>query len=227
MKKIFLLQICCFSLALVSNAQDSTGRNNWFVSLSTGFCLGGPGSGIVGAFNDQGFDQSSNDWFGTASYPINTPKARLLFMAGKRITKSGSLYLVLGQPVGGVVQGYNGSSVVSYDYSVFQYTLGYQFSFPNTTFRLGVGPSLFTFKNTPQNEYKDASTESSTVAGGTITFRAPFGKEKKIFGVEFFGQINLAPSVPLAKMPGTGWTFQAGKVSMTYAVIGITFAFRG
>ncbi len=125
---------------------DSTERNNWFVSLSTGFCLGGPGSGIVGAYNDQGFDQSSAGWFGSTSYPINTPKARLLFMAGKRITKSGSLYLVIGQPVGGVVQGYNGSSVVSYDYSVFQYTLGYQFSFPNTTFRLGVGPSLFTLK---------------------------------------------------------------------------------
>ena len=101
MKKIYFLLICFFSLALGLNAQDSTERNNWFVSLSTGFCLGGPGSSMVSMFSDQGFAISSNDWFGSTTYPMNSPKARLLFMAGKRITKYGSIYLVLGQPVGG------------------------------------------------------------------------------------------------------------------------------
>jgi hypothetical protein len=55
----------------------------------------------------------------------------------------------------------------------------------------------------------------------------PFGKEKKLFGVELFFQMNLAPSAKLEEIQNLGKTFEASNVSMTYAIIGIAFAFRG
>jgi hypothetical protein len=227
MKNISILLICFIAFSFSSNAQDSTVRNNWFFSLSTGFCLGGPGSSMVSLFENQGFAEASNGWFGTSSYPTNEPKPRLLFMAGKRITRYGSIYLVLGQPVAGKVTGYNGLSSIVFDYNVFQFTLGYQFSFPNTHFKLGIGPSLFSFTNTPQADFKEQTKQSSTVAGATLTMRVPFGQEKKPFGVEFFSQFNLAPGINLGEIENYGTPFKGGTVSMTYLVIGITFTLRG
>ena len=148
-------------------------------------------------------------------------------MFGKRITKYGSLYLVIGQPTGGKVVGYNGVSFITFDYNVLQFTLGYQFTFPDTRFKVGLGPSLFIFKNSPEADYQTASSQSSAVPGATVTVRVPFGKEKKLFGVELFFQMNLAPSTKSGEIQNLGITFPASNVGMTYAIIGITFAFRG
>jgi hypothetical protein len=227
MKKINLLLICFFLLSGGLKAQTETPTNKWFVTFSTGFCIGAPGVSIDDAMTNQSFDLPSQGWFGNTTYPVTSTKPTALVMLGKRITKYGSLYLVVGQPTGGQVAGYNGVSVVSFDYHVLQFTLGYQFSFPNTRFKLGVGPSLFTFKNIPEADYKHVSEESSSVAGATLTLRMPFGKEKKLCGIEFFGLLNLAPSVKWGEIKNLGRTFQAGSVSMSYAIIGISFALRG
>lgn len=227
MKKILVLLICFFSLLAGLKAQTNIETSKWFVSFSTGFCIGGPVSSIDNALTDQNFNGSYNGWFGPVSYPITTNKQPLLFMFGTRITKYGSLYMVVGQPTGGKAEGYNGVSIVSFDYHVLQFTLGYQFSFPDTRFKVGIGPSLFIFKNTPEADYQSVSAQSSTIPGGTINVRVPFGKEKKLFGVELFFQMNLAPSAKLGEIQNQGKTFEATNISMTYAIIGITFAFRG
>ena len=66
-----------------------------------------------------------------------------MLMAGKQITQYVSFYLVIGQPLGGTVKGYDGYNSVNFHYHVLQFTLGYQFSFPDTRFKVGLGPSLF------------------------------------------------------------------------------------
>jgi hypothetical protein len=227
MKKIFLLLICFFSLLIGLKAQTNTETSKWFVSFSTGFCIGSPNNSINNTITDQNFNMTSNSWFGSVNYPVSTIKQPLLFMLGKRITKYGSLYLLVGQPTGGKVDGYNGVSFVTFDYNVLQFTLGYQFTFPKTRFKVGVGPSLFIFNNSPQVDYHTASSESSSIPGATVNVRVPFGQEKKLFGVELFFQMNLAPGAKLGEIQNIGRTLPASNVSMTHAIIGITFAFRG
>jgi hypothetical protein len=131
------------------------------------------------------------------------------------------------QRTGGKAEGYHGVSFITFDYHVLQFTLGYQFTFPKTRFKVGIGPSLFIFKNSAEADYQSSSAQSSTVPGCTINVRVPFGKEKKLFGVELFFQMNLAPSAKLEEIQNLGKTFEASNVSMTYAIIGIAFAFRG
>jgi hypothetical protein len=228
MKKTLLLLAGCFLLFVGSKAQKNTETNKWFFSFSTGFCIGGANTSIENAMNDQYYNNSAQSWFGgSVTYPITSVKPPVLFMAGVRVTKYGSLYMVIGQTTGGKAEGYDGTSFVSFDYNVMQYTLGYQFSFPDTRFKLGIGPSLFTFKNTPQANFVQMSSTTSSVAGATINLRVPFGQEKKLFGIELFGQLNLAPGATTSEINFQGHTFRSTSVSMTNAVIGITFAFRG
>jgi hypothetical protein len=60
--------------------------------------------------------------------------------------------------------------------------------------------------------------------------RMPFGKEKKLFGVELFFAMNVAGSVQLNDIHETYLNGEAdlagGKLSMVSAMLGLNFVFR-
>lgn len=229
MKKLLLLPICFFSFCLLKAQTNETGvtRDNWFASFVTGYSIGGPKASFNNALNDQYYNLPESSFFGTINYPITGYKMPVLFMAGKKISKYGSLYVVAGQSNGGKAQGYNGTNSISFDYSVLQFTFGYQLSFPNTHFKVGLGPGLLVFKNNPSLNYQSVASQSSTVPAATINVRVPFGPEKKLFGIELFFQLNIAPSVKMNEIVGETSVFQTTTINMSSAIIGIAFAFRG
>ena len=60
--------------------------------------------------------------------------------------------------------------------------------------------------------------------------RIPLGKEKKAFGVELFFEMNMAEQATVGEITVSGTnindTLETSKISMVYAVLGISFAFR-
>lgn len=232
MKKLLLLPIFFFSFSILkaqtneTNVKNQT-RDNWFAGFITGYNIGGPKASFNSAMNEAYYNMQASSFFGTVSYPLTGYQLPILFMAGKKISKSGSLYLIAGQVYGGNAQGYNGANMIGFDYSTLQFTLGYQFSFPNTHLKLGAGPGLLVFKNHPSFNYQSQASQSNTVPAATINVRVPMGPEKKLFGIELFFQMSIAPSVKVNEIIGETSAFPATTVSMSSALIGISFAFRG
>ena len=119
----------------------------WFVGFPTGYVFGSPGSTLNSMMSNQGYNQSEDIFFfnSVINYPTRTYVPPLMIMAGKQISKYGSLYILMGQPDASTVTGYNGVAVLGIQYNILQGTLGYQFTFNQSHFKLGIGPSLFVF----------------------------------------------------------------------------------
>ncbi|MGZ3846953.1 MAG: hypothetical protein ACXVBH_12895 [Flavisolibacter sp.] len=236
MKKFFSL------LLVIININCFAQANKWFVSLSTGSTIGGPSASLKKQIIDQHFDQTSEfSFFGlefSTKYPIVTKDAALLLRGGYKLNDRKGLYFVAGRSAKGSVQGFKnegnsgfwliGGSYgqnIEIDYTTYQLTAGYLYSFPNTRFKAGFGPSLFLLSYSTTENYFNKQSHSALVPGATGTARIPLGKEKKLFGVELVFEGNAA--VPV-KMKGdfkeSG--FKPGNVNMLSANIGLAFSFR-
>jgi hypothetical protein len=225
MKKIILICICLISTTIAIHAQTA----KWFVGFPTGYVFGGPATSMKSLMTDQGFNQTSNGLFGSVSFPSKLYIPPLMVMAGKQISSYGSLYILMGQSDASTVEGYDGYHSLSVHFNIFQATLGYQFTFPQSHFKLGIGPSLFVFHQTLTNYIPD--TESTeTKPGVSLMARIPFGKENKLFGMELFFAMNVAESVHLNDIHETFFTdavdMTGGKLSMVSAMLGLNFVFR-
>ena len=226
MKKIILICVCVLSASISLHAQTA----KWFVGFPTGYVFGGPAASLKNMMTDQGYNQSTSFIF-SVDYPIKTYFPPLMIMAGKQISKYGSLYILAGQPNSTTVEGYNGIASVSIKYNILQATFGYQFTFSQSRFKLGIGPSLFVFHYNLDN-YVPAppSTPSQYSPGLSLMARLPFGKEKKLFGVELFFAMNVAKSVHINDISENinyeEFYFTGGKLSMVSAMLGLNFVFR-
>jgi hypothetical protein len=226
MKKLAL--ICCIICTSVT-LQAQTAK--WFVGFPTGYVMGGPASSLKSLMADQGYDQSASDLIGHVNYPLKTYIPPLLVIAGKQISTYGSLYVLLGQSYASTVEGYNGIASIDVHYNILQGTLGYQFTFPQTHFKIGIGPSLFIFHYDLVNYVPAPPSAASQYSPGlSLMARMPFGKEKKLFGVELFFAMNVAESVHINDISENinyeEFEFSGGKLSMVNAMLGLNFVFR-
>jgi hypothetical protein len=165
--------------------------------------------------------------------------AALLIRGGAKLNDRRGIYFVVGRTSAGSVEGFKnegydiyfgivGGSVgqeIAVDYKTYQLTAGYLYTFPNTTLKLGFGPSLYLldYSITENNDNKES--HSALTPGAVFTARIPLGKEKRLFGVELVFEGNAAAP---AKMKGNYEEsgFQPGKVNMFSGNIGLAFSLR-
>jgi hypothetical protein len=224
MKKILLTVVSIWFLFLNSTAQTA----KWFVGFPTGYVIGGPAASLKSLMSDQSYDQSAAFIF-NEDYPRKSYIPPLMVMAGKQISKYGSLYILVGQSDASTVKGYNGIASFDVYFNILQATMGYQFTFPNSHFKLGVGPSLFAFHYNLAN-YIPTVSSSETKPGISLMARVPFGKEAKLFGVELFFSMNIAQSVQVNNFHENinygDFYLTGGNLSMVSAMLGLNFVFR-
>lgn len=236
MKKFFTLILVIVNISCFAQA------NKWFVSFSPTATIGGPSNSLKSQIVDQGFDQISEfSILGldvSTKYPIVTKDAVLLLRGGFKLDDRKGLYVVAGRSAKGSVTGFKSEGYdyfwffagsygqhIEIDYTSYQLTAGYLYTFPHTRLKAGFGPSLFLLNYSVIENYNNKQTYSSLVPGATGTARIPLGKEKKLFGVELVVEGNAA--VPV-KMKGdykeSG--FKPGNVNMFSGNIGIAFSLR-
>ncbi len=225
MKKIILICICLISASAAIHAQTA----KWFVGFPTGYVFGGPAASIKSLMTDQGYNQIANSLFGQVNYPVKSYIPPLMLMAGKQVTPYGSIYILLGQSNASTVEGYDGYNSISVHFNITQFTLGYQFTFAQSHFKLGIGPSLFVVHHEVA-DYIPSIESTETKPGVSLMARMPFGKETKLFGVELFFAMNVAESVQLNDIHETFFNDEidltGGKLSMVSAMLGLNFVFR-
>jgi hypothetical protein len=224
MKKALIVLIIFFLFSTVSNAQNS----RWFIVLTPGYGIGGPGVSIKANMNQSGFNQSQDNWLfgGTNTYPKVSHEPTLLLTIGKHVSEFGSICVTAGQTTAGTVTGYNGQSNATLDYNVWQFTGSYQFGFANTHFKVGVGPSLFYFKYSQNYSYQATGSSNSVIKPGlSVITRIPLGAEKRLFGMELFFELNIASGATVKQIDTYGPSLPACNVSLIHSVVGISFAF--
>jgi hypothetical protein len=234
MKKFFAFLFCLVSLNAF--AQSS----KWFFSVAPGYAIGGPSASIRHQMVQQGFDETSSYNFfgltGTNNYPTRTWNASILVRAGVKMTERRSLYFVAGLADRSKVTGFKnegygdllgilGSSygpMPTISYSVYQLTAGYMYASARSRAKLGLGPSLFLFNYSMNNGEK----HGALVPGASFTGRFPFGKERRLFGVELVLEANLAPPVKMKTGQTDEKSFHPGKANMISMNLGVAFSFR-
>lgn len=236
MKKFFSLILVIININCFAQA------NKWFVSLSTNATIGGPSASLRKQMHDQNFDQvEEGSFFGltfSTNYPVVTKYAAQLLRGGYKLNDRKGLYFVVGRSAKGSTEGFRSEGYADYwliggsvgqhvkiDYSEYQLTAGYLYTFPNKRLKAGFGPSLFLLSYSTTENYNNKQNYTSLVPGATGTARIPLGKERKLFGVELVFEGNAA--VPV-KMKGdfkeSG--FKPGNMNMFSANIGLAFSFR-
>ena len=236
MKKFFSL------ILVIVNINCFAQANKWFVSLSTTSTIGGPSASLKAQMVDQNFDQTDETSFlgfdFSTNYPVVTKDAALLLRGGFKLNDRKGIYFVAGRSAKGSVEGFKREGYTDFwliggsygqkievDYSSYQLTAGYLYTFPHSRLKAGFGPSLFLLNYSTTENYSNKQNYSSLVPGATGTARIPLGKEKRLFGVELVLEGNAA--LP-AKMKGdfkeSG--FKPGNVNMLSANIGLAFSFR-
>jgi len=237
MKKIlsFLLIIVnlnCF-------AQD----HKWFVSFSVAPSIGGPAASLKSQMKDQGYGDekvSSFNIFGSGNtqYPRGGAVA-LLVSGGKKISDRKSLYFVTGLAGTATIEGFNtkgysegffGLFAGSYGdqvyvkYNIYQFTAGCMYSFSHSRTQIGLGPSFYAFNYSISDNYMSGGKHNSIIPGASINTRIPLGKQRKLVGLEFVTNINIAPAVKMKSDHTEG--FQPKNASMCSANIGVALSFR-
>jgi hypothetical protein len=233
-----------FSLILVLvNINCFSQTSKWFVSFSAVPVVGGPAASLKNQMREQGYDDEGENTFvifgsGTSHYPRGGGVA-LLARGGKSISPRKSIYFIAGVANKGTIEGFraqgwsNGifglfagtyGNNVSVDYTLYQIAAGYMYAFPNSRCRLGFAPSVYLFNYSTSYEFVKGNSHSSVVPGAAFTARVPFGKEKKLFGLELVFETNIAP--PVKMKPDRTEGFQPEKASMLSASAGIAFSFR-
>jgi hypothetical protein len=226
----------------------------WFVSVATGYTMGGPAASIKNNMRRCNLDHISSFsalwglFSGTTNYPESSRNLPLLLKAGKRLTDKRSLYLVVGISGTGSVEGFRkiafdeswddffSKSVgihVHVEYKLYQISAGYQYSYPNTHAKIAVAPSLFLFRY--QNTSASTLQRHTAVAPGVaFTSRLPLGKEKRLIGVDLLVELNLAPPVKMQALT-TEYTYgdktstatlQRSNVNLVHGMLGLALSLR-
>jgi len=234
MKKLFSAILCVVCLNAFSQA------SKWFVTVSGGATVGGPSASIKNQMKKQGFDDTGTSnffgWTSTIDYPHKVQDPSLLVSFGIRQNDHRSLYFTVGQLEKSEVRGLRNTGYSSFlgiiggsdgptpavKYTTYQLTAGYMYSFSKSRVKLGVGPSLFFVKYASGMSYSFGETRTSVVPGVSGSARLPMGKEKKMFGFEFFVETNLAPPAKMTTSESPAKDeFQMKSANMMSANFGI------
>jgi hypothetical protein len=228
MKKLLTALFILVNLSAFGQASD------WFVSLSSGYSIGGPLKSIKNQMVEQGYsDTHSYDFFGitgSTKYPRTAKGAYLLVRGGKKITGRRSIYFIAGQVDQGEVWGFKANpnpdpygfiigDFPDVRFSLLQFSAGYQFHYANTRAKLGLGPTIFILK---QSSY--GHKLASYAPGLTATARLPLGKEKRLVGMELIMDANLG--LPMKMKQTFTSSFSPGKVNLCSLNLGLAISFR-
>lgn len=217
--------------------------NKWFVSFSLAPTFGGPSASIKSQMRAQGYGDQAQSTFvifgsGNTSYPRGGSVAYLL-RGGKKINDHKSIYFVAGICEKAKVEGFHAQGwsdgffglfagtygkYVAVDYTTYQITTGYMYSFSNSRAKLGFGPSIYILQYSNTTDFSAKDNHSSLVPGASFTARLPLGKERKLFGIELVFEGNMAPSVKMESEKTDG--FQPKNANMFSGNIGLAFSFR-
>jgi hypothetical protein len=204
MKKLITALFCFLSL------HGFTQTPKWFVSLETGFNMGGPSFSIKSQMCKQDFDEGiSGGYFsqlGPSKYPLKFQQPSILLKAGKQISEMKSVYILIGRLDKSRIQG-NATDVrfesgirnslffesnPEISYSIYQLAAGYLYTNPKSRTQLGIGPSVYLLN------FTDGSEEgTSFTAGLSATSRTLLSKLAKAVRLEFIMEFNLAPPVKM------------------------------
>lgn len=229
---LVLISLDCFAQA-----------NDWFISFSGAPVFGGPSASLKSQMKAQGFGDDAESTFdlfgsGNTSYPRGAAVA-FLARAGKKITGRKSIYFVAGISQKATVEGFKAQGWsdgffglfagtygvhVSMDYTTYQLTAGYMYSSSKSRTKIGFGPSLYVFSYSLSTNYANKESNTAIVPGACFTTRLPLGKEKKLVGLEFVFEGNMAPPVKMKTNNADG--FQPKNANMFSANIGIALALR-
>ena len=230
-------------MLMVINLNCFAQTNKWFVSFSIAPAFGGPSASLKSQMRAQGYGDDSESTFqifgsGTTSYPRGGSVAYLL-TGGKKISDRKSIYFVAGISQKGTVEGFHSQGWsdgffglfagtygqhVTVNYTTYQLTTGYMYSFPNSRARLGFGPSVYILNYGTSIDYTQKDNHTSLVPGASFNARLPFGKERKLFGVELVFEGNVAPPAQMKSDHTDG--FQPKNANMFSGNIGLAFSFR-
>ena len=237
MKKLF------FAMLVIINLNCFAQANKWFVSFSVAPAFGGPSASLKTQMKAQGYGDQAESTFnlfgsGNTSYPRGGSVA-LLMRGGKKITDRKSIYFVAGISEKATIEGFHAQGWsdgffglfagtygqhISVKYTTYQLTAGYMYSFSNSKAKLGFGPSVYILSYGTSVNYSDKENHTSLVPGASFTARLPFGKEKRLFGVEFVFEGNMAPPVQMKSDRTDG--FQPKHANMFSANAGLAFTFH-
>jgi hypothetical protein len=192
---------------------------------------------------NQGFDQTSTGsflgWNWTTDFPKVSKSASLLLRGGKKMDDRRSIYFVAGLSAKGKVEGFKNQGYddflgifggsygqsVGVDYSVYQLTAGYLYSFTNTKAKIGFGPSVFCLDYSVSDNYAKGEDHVSLMPGASFTARVPLGKEKKLFGFELVFEGNMAPPAKM-KAQKTTSGFEVKNANLIQANLGFAVTFK-
>jgi hypothetical protein len=237
MKKLFTAMLVIINLNCFAQTK------NWFVSFSIAPAFGGPSASLKSQMKAQGYGDQAESTFhifgsGTTSYPRGGSTAYLL-RGGKKISDRKSIYFVAGISEKATVEGFHSQGwsdglfglfsgtygkYVAVSYTTYQLTAGYMYSFSNSRAKLGFGPSVYILNYGTSTDYSEKDNHSSFVPGASFTARLPFGKERKLFGIELVFEGNMAP--PIQMKSDHTQDFQPKNANMFSGNIGLAFSFR-
>ncbi|MCU7550060.1 hypothetical protein OCK74_13130 [Chitinophagaceae bacterium LB-8] len=238
MKKNITLSCLFLLLSFISFSQTS----KWFVTVGSGYSFGGPANGIKNQMRKSGWNDMDEDmvlgfnW--STNYPRKNPGLPLMLTAGKKLKEYKSIYFTAGLADNATVKGFKkegeayllilGGSYgryISVDYKIWQIAGGYQYAFPNARIKLGFGPSLLLLNSKATNADSSINKQNSLVPALVGNARLPLGREKRLFGVEFFIQTTLAPPAKVEDFTKVG---SSDKVSlgMSNLTLGLALALR-
>jgi hypothetical protein len=236
MKNILTVLLCIISISSFGQA------SKWFVSLFTGAKVAGPPVTIKHHMKEHGYDETVTStflWTTTTNYPVEDVYPSLLVMMGKRISDYKSVYIVAGRSARGVVSGFRTEGYADFfglfsgpygqridiPYSIYQLGGGVMYSFPNTRTKLAAGPSFFLFEYGGE-EYTGIEKHHSFLPGLSGVLRVPFGREKKLVGIDLVVELNLAPPATIKGDEAPLQVIQLQKVNMIHAAVGLALSFR-
>jgi hypothetical protein len=225
MKKFFSAIFIVISLNCFAQA------NKWFVSFTAAPSLGGPAASLKHQMKAQGYGDQSESSFvifgsGTTKYPRGGAVA-LLASGGKKIADRRSIYFVAGLSEKATIEGFDEQGYsnglfglfagsygrhTSVSYTTYQFTAGYMYSFPNSRTKLGFGPSVYLLRYGISENFSPKEKHSSIVPGVAFNTRIPFGKQRKLIGLELVFNGNMAP--PVKMKSGSKEGFQPKNANM-------------
>jgi hypothetical protein len=224
MKLIYFLLISLFT-SLSSFCQ----ADKFFVSISSSLGFGGPAPSIQSTMKSLQYTKKT--FLGSGHSPS------LILKTGLKVNEYHSLYLIFGQFDQASVSRFRTTGYESFwglwDYKVgekitvnfttMQYGVGYQFEFPESRWKLGLGPSVFVLDYEVSTNSPTFKSDRKVTAGASFSARIPIGKGKKAVGIEFVSDLTLAPSVTLQT---EAYRLHNVSASMCRGTFGVAFTYR-
>lgn len=222
-----LLTVSFLCISLTTPAQIA----KWFITFSVGREVSGPYGSVKNSLTANGYNVTSPGFiFGPVDYPYVTHGLSLSGMIGKQVNKKGSVYIMFGRAGKAEVSGYDGNNINNIEYQVFQFTAGYQISLSNSGWKIGGGPSLFVLQSGKNNhnwlENKLTDKHSAIKPGLSFMGRVPLGNEKRLLGLELFGELNIAPRATFEDLNSYNGRSESYNMSMVEALLGLSLSIR-